>query len=168
MPKAARQAHTRYTRSNPYQPVITAASLAPAPTMATGGAGALSPIHSGGDRPNTHPWPPENDEKLMRARREGLNWGPIATRYFPDKSANACRKRHERLMEKRTNNEDWTTQKIEAMAKAYWDLRQQMWSVLADQLGEKWETVEIKVCDSLRGKRERSSAKHSFSAWKRV
>ena len=49
---------------------------------------------------NHRSWTLENDEKLKRARREGLSWGPIASKYFPSKTANACRKRHERLMEK--------------------------------------------------------------------
>ena len=46
-------------------------------------------------------WSPEHDELLMQARRQGLHWQRIASMYFPNKTANACRKRHERLMEKR-------------------------------------------------------------------
>ena len=47
------------------------------------------------------PWSQEDDLQLTKARSEGLNWGPITSRYFPMKTPNACRKRHERLMEKR-------------------------------------------------------------------
>ena len=82
----------------------------------------------------------------MRARQQGLNWQPIATNYFPDKTANACRKRHERLMDKRNNADDWEGVKMEALAKAYVEVREQMWKLLGDRVGEKWETVEAKVC----------------------
>ena len=46
-------------------------------------------------------WLPEHDEFLTQARTKGLSWQSIASTYFPDKTANACRKRHERLLEKR-------------------------------------------------------------------
>lgn len=87
----------------------------------------------------------------MRARQQGLNWQPIASQYFPDKTANACRKRHERLMEKRNSADNWDGVKIEALAKAYVDIREQMWKLLADRLGEKWQNVEAKVCHPTRG-----------------
>ena len=74
-----------------------------------------------------------------------MNWQPIATKYFPDKTANACRKRHERLMEKRNNTENWEGVKMETLAKAYNDLREEMWKILADRVGEKWQIVEAKV-----------------------
>ena len=82
----------------------------------------------------------------MRARQQGLNWQPIATQCFPDKSANACRKRHERLMEKRSSADSWDNVKNQKLAKAYMDVREQMWKILADRVGEKWQTVENKVC----------------------
>lgn len=87
-------------------------------------------------------WSPEKDELLMRARQQGLNWQPIATQHFPDKTANACRKRHERLMEQRNNAVNAT----DASARAYINVREQMWKLLADRVGEKWQTVEAKVC----------------------
>ena len=34
---------------------------------------------------------------------------------------------------------------IEALAKAYVDVREQMWKLLADRVGEKWQDVEAKV-----------------------
>ena len=64
-----------------------------------------SSIASSTDRNASQSWPSENDELLMRARQQGMNWQSIATKYFPDKTANACRKRHERLMEKRNHTE---------------------------------------------------------------
>lgn len=89
-------------------------------------------------------WRPEDDERLMRLRTQGLNWQPIADN-FPPKTANACRKRHERLMEKR-NAASWDDGvKIEELARAYLQVREQMWKVLADELNEKWQTVESKV-----------------------
>ena len=104
-----------------------------------------SPKALGADRYASQSWPSDNDDLLMRARQQGMNWQPIATKYFPDKTANACRKRYERLMEKRNNTEDWEDAKMETLGKAYNDLREQMWKTIGDQVGEKWQTVEAKV-----------------------
>ena len=87
-------------------------------------------------------WSSEDDELLMRARREGLNWQPIASKYFPDKTANACRKRHERLMENADNTDAID---IDKLSKAYLDSREHMWKLLADRVGEDWQAVEAKV-----------------------
>lgn len=46
-------------------------------------------------------WSTTDDEILLQARATGMNWQPIASRHFPNKTANACRKRHERLIERR-------------------------------------------------------------------
>ena len=81
----------------------------------------------------------------MRARQQGLNWKPIADTHFPDKSPNACRKRHERLMEKINVADSWEGAKMETLAKAYTEVREEMWRILADRIGEKWQTVEAKV-----------------------
>ena len=104
-----------------------------------------SPVAAGNDRHASQSWPPQNDQLLMDARQRGMNWQPIATKYFPDKTANACRKRHERLMEKRSANENWEGVKMETLARAYVDVREQMWKILADRVGERWQIVEQKV-----------------------
>ena len=88
----------------------------------------------------SYSWKPENDELLMKARQHGLNWQPIASEYFPGKTATACRKRHERLMEKRSQYND-----LERVAIAYNDVREQVWKPLADRVGEKWQIVEAKA-----------------------
>ena len=46
------------------------------------------------------PWSSFDDDQLRRARQQGLEWQQIASEYFPGKTANTCRKRNERLMEK--------------------------------------------------------------------
>ena len=51
-------------------------------------------------------------------------------------------------MEKRNNTENWEGVKMETLAKAYNDLREQMWKILGDRVGEKWQTVEAKVFNS--------------------
>ena len=140
MPKAASRPTNTSHRITPY-PITTTASLAPS-TMAPQGT---SPPASGSDRHASQSWPPQNDQLLMDARQRGMNWQPIATTHFPDKTANACRKRHERLMEKRNANENWEGVKMETLARAYVDVREQMWKILADRVGEKWQTVEQKV-----------------------
>lgn len=144
MPKTAKtSSNIANRRSAPY-PVPTTQAIAPALSMAT--HAPTSPQPSGADRHASQAWPPENDEMLMRARQQGLNWQPIASQCFPGKTANACRKRHERLMEKRTSAESWDGVKIEELAKAYNDVRERMWKILADRVGgEKWQTVEAKV-----------------------
>ena len=54
-------------------------------------------------------WTSDDDDVLMRARSRGMNWKPIAEQYFPSKTPNACRKRHERLLERQTA-EGWTVE----------------------------------------------------------
>ena len=96
-------------------------------------------------RASSGAWTPQDDSQLMTARSSGMNWLPIQQAYFPTKSANACRKRHERLMERR-NADDWDGVKLEVMAKTYMGMRRELWQPLADLTGEKWTVVESKVC----------------------
>ena len=93
-------------------------------------------------------WTGEDDNQLMQLRTQGMNWGPIAT-HFHGKTPNACRKRHERLMEKK-NAESWDDSiRIEDLSRAYLQVREQMWKILAEALGEKWQTVETKVSNHI-------------------
>ena len=89
-------------------------------------------------------WSNDDDNLLMEYRTKGFNWAQIAKNFSP-KSPNACRKRHERLMEKK-NSENYDTVKIEDLANAYMECREEMWRILASKLGEsKWQTIETKV-----------------------
>jgi hypothetical protein len=76
---------------------------------------------------------------------QGLNWNQIKDQYFQSKTPNACRKRHERLMERR-GADDWDTRKMQILAKEYMSMRKEIWSGLAARTGEKWNVVEAKVC----------------------
>ena len=89
-------------------------------------------------------WSSSDDDILLQARQSGLNWKPIADRHFPNKTANACRKRHERLIERR-HVEDWDAQKLEQLAHEYLAVRKEMWELLASRVGERWAVVEAKV-----------------------
>ena len=89
-------------------------------------------------------WSVADDEILLQARASGLHWQPISTRHFPNKTANACRKRHERLIERR-HVEDWDAQKLELLAQEYSLVRKEMWEILASRVGERWAVVEAKV-----------------------
>lgn len=89
-------------------------------------------------------WSAADDEILLQARASGLNWQPIASRHFPNKTSNACRKRHERLIERR-HVEDWDAQKLELLAQEYVAVRKEMWEFLASRVGERWSVVEAKV-----------------------
>jgi hypothetical protein len=53
--------------------------------------------------PQTSPevWTGDDDQILLKLCSMGKNWSQIQMEGFPRKTANACRKRHERLMERR-------------------------------------------------------------------
>ncbi|KAI4203232.1 MAG: hypothetical protein LQ346_001828 [Caloplaca aetnensis] len=100
-----------------------------------------------GKRHSTGVWTNHGDEQLKRARQQGLNWTAIAETHFPDKTPNACRKRHERLMEKINANGSWNTVKFEEVAKAYLEVREEMWKMVAERVNEKWSVVESKCME---------------------
>jgi hypothetical protein len=106
---------------------------------------SISAASAAGGGTRSSSWSTKDDETLITARAQGLNWNQIAPKHFPSKSPNACRKRHERLME-RQNAEQWDGVKLEVLASAYMDVRREMWSILANRVGEKWQLVEQKVC----------------------
>ncbi|EOA81444.1 uncharacterized protein SETTUDRAFT_99126 [Exserohilum turcica Et28A] len=99
---------------------------------------------AGGTRSSS--WSTKDDETLIQARAQGLNWNQIGPKHFPSKTPNACRKRHERLME-RQNAEQWDGVKLEVLAQAYMEVRREMWSLLAARVGEKWQLVETKCME---------------------
>lgn len=94
-------------------------------------------------RASSGAWNASDDQTLLGARASGQNWAQIQQNYFPSKTPNACRKRHERLME-RKGADDWDTRKLEKMAKEYMSLRKEIWAPLALRTGEKWNVVEQK------------------------
>ncbi|KAI9777927.1 MAG: hypothetical protein M1839_008462 [Geoglossum umbratile] len=97
-------------------------------------------------RSSSGAWSPRDDEILINARAQGLNWAPIQQQHFPAKTPNACRKRHERLMERRSA-EDWDGGKLEKLAMEYMNLRKDMWTMLAAKVGEKWQVIESKCME---------------------
>ena len=110
------------------------------PLSATSTTHTITPSQSG-------PWSAEEDKILLHARSRSIGWEKVHQEYFPTKTPNACRKRYERLMQKRKAN-DWDDQRLEALALAYRDHREQMWRILGDRLGERWEHVEKAVSRS--------------------
>ena len=83
------------------------------------------------------------------------------------RTANACRKRHERLMDKRNNQDNWDGQKFETLARAYYENREKIWRILAEPLNEKWEDVERKVCRTISFMLSRDSrSDNALPAWK--
>ena len=123
-------------------PIMPKESKTPVSTYATTSAPYPTPS-SAGPR-NAAIWSAGDDEILVQARASGLNWQPIASRHFPNKTANACRKRHERLIERR-HVEDWDAQKLELLAQEYMTVRKEMWEILATRVGERWAVIEAKV-----------------------
>ncbi|KAG6079811.1 hypothetical protein E4U15_003598 [Claviceps sp. LM218 group G6] len=94
-------------------------------------------------RKSSGAWKLQDDNQLIKARMEGLNWNQIKDAYFPSKSANACRKRHERVVQRKSTG-DWDTRKLQLLAKEYMRMRKQIWSGLAARTGERWNVVEAK------------------------
>ena len=93
---------------------------------------------------NTGIWSTADDERLLQARAAESSWQLVAEKYFPGKTSNACRKRYERLVEKR-NVEDWDAQKRGQLAQEYLRMRREVWEPLAEKMGVKWTVVEAKV-----------------------
>ncbi|CZT04578.1 related to DRPLA protein [Rhynchosporium agropyri] len=110
-------------------------------------------------RASSGAWTSQDDQTLMAARSSGMNWAPIQQSYFPTKTPNACRKRHERLMERRSAD-DWDGLKLEGLAKTYMDMRKEIWGPLAAQAGEKWNVVEAKCMSQ--GLKNLQTAARSF------
>lgn len=94
-------------------------------------------------------WSARQDEELTEKRRNGLAWKAIE-RSFPGKSGNACRKRYERLMQKKREDE-LDGDKFEDLANAYMQVRKEMWTILAERVGSRWDLVELKVRAQLLG-----------------
>ncbi|KAF1934351.1 uncharacterized protein M421DRAFT_483 [Didymella exigua CBS 183.55] len=107
---------------------------------------SVSTASAAGGSTRSSSWSAQDDETLIQARTQGLNWNQIAPKHFPSKSPNACRKRHERLME-RMNAEQWDGVKLDVLAQAYMEVRRDMWSLLAARVGEKWQLVETKCME---------------------
>ncbi|KAI4862696.1 hypothetical protein F4820DRAFT_14077 [Hypoxylon rubiginosum] len=99
------------------------------------------------NRPSSGAWTVQDDQNLLAARQQGLNWAQIQSSFFPNKSPNACRKRHERLME-RKGADDWDNRKLERLAKEYMSMRKEIWQPLAARTGEKWIVVEAKCMNN--------------------
>lgn len=95
-------------------------------------------------RPSSGAWTAADDVQLIKARKHGLNWKQIRNTYFPNKSPNACRKRHERLLERREPDE-WSQDRLQNLARNYMELRKDIWAPLAARTGERWNVVEQRV-----------------------
>ncbi|ROT36296.1 hypothetical protein SODALDRAFT_325651 [Sodiomyces alkalinus F11] len=116
-------------------------------------------------RASSGAWTAHDDQRLLQARAQGLNWAQIQATYFSNKTPNACRKRHERLME-RKGADDWDNRKLELIAKEYMSMRKEIWSGLAARTGEKWNVVEAKCMSN--GLKNLQSAARAYSRRERL
>ncbi|KAL2260901.1 hypothetical protein VTK26DRAFT_4954 [Humicola hyalothermophila] len=105
-------------------------------------------------------WTAEDDQTLLAARSRGMQWADLQRAHFPGKTANACRKRHERLVERRGIT-DYSARRLEAVASEYMAMRRDVWSGLAERVGMRWEVVEA-LCMSA-GLRTIQSNARSYS-----
>ncbi len=85
-------------------------------------------------------WLPEDDEQLIQARQQDVNWPTIASPYLPNKTANACRKRYEQLTDERDSADNW-----DGVENGH----DQVWEVSAGGVGGEWQTTEAAVGLSL-------------------
>ncbi|KAK3366488.1 hypothetical protein B0H63DRAFT_456185 [Podospora didyma] len=86
-------------------------------------------------------------DDFLDLREEGKNWNQIKNEAFPYKSGNACRKRHERLMERQKESAE--DSKIEEkMCDMYKALRESLWQPLALKTGLSWDVVESFIMSS--------------------
>ena len=98
-------------------------------------------------RASSGAWSQEDDRALLSLRAMGKNWNQIQREAFPGKTGNACRKRHARLMERRSQD-DFDSRKMERVAKQYMSMRKEIWQPLAQACGEKWNAVEAKASET--------------------
>ena len=127
-----------------YEPYAVAPLTLPPSTHMPAVASQLPAQH----RTASTAWSSQDDAELLQLRASGKNWKDIHDYLMEhtgkDKSANACRKRHERLIASR-NADDWDARKMQRIAKEYMSLRKEIWAPLAQRTGEKWNVVEQKV-----------------------
>jgi len=130
-----------------YEPYAVAPLTLPPSTHMPAVASQLPAQH----RTASTAWSSQDDAELLQLRASGKNWKDIHDYLMEhtgkDKSANACRKRHERLIASR-NADDWDARKMQRIAKEYMSLRKEIWAPLAQRTGEKWNVVEQKVIHS--------------------
>ena len=87
------------------------------------------------------PWNNDEDTVLLDAKNRGKSWEEIHRTHFPGKSANACRKRHERVLAKMRNT-DWDDARVQKVTEAYNRHRQMIWAPLCKELNESLSDVE--------------------------
>ena len=114
------------------------------PTGTAPMGGPVGPPLPAQHRASSGAWTQEDDRLLLHLRATGKNWNQIQREAFASKTGNACRKRHERLMERRGQN-DFDNRKLERLSKEYMSMRKEIWQPLAQRCGEKWNVVEAQV-----------------------
>ncbi|KAK3334537.1 hypothetical protein B0H65DRAFT_565842 [Neurospora tetraspora] len=95
--------------------------------------------------PNHNPttsWTPREDSLLLSSRASHLPWSELQRLHFPGKTANACRKRHERLIEKQQAEEEVDEDRLARIAGEYVRMREELWKGLADRMGMDVKEVE--------------------------
>ncbi|KIW65268.1 hypothetical protein PV04_07541 [Phialophora macrospora] len=107
------------------------------------------------------PWNNDEDSILMEAKLKGMSWEEIHRQHFPGKSANACRKRHERVLAK-VRNTNWDEARIQRVTDAYHKHRSSIWAPLCNELGESLSDVEkVMFQQGLRNLRNPSRSSHT-------
>ncbi|KAK1828809.1 hypothetical protein QBC39DRAFT_333035 [Podospora conica] len=112
-------------------------------------------------------WTAADDRTLLAARARGQHWAELQAAHFPAKTANACRKRHERLMERRgAHDSAGDARRFERIASEYMAMRREIWGGLAERVKERWEFVE-KECLNARLPKLQSNARSYTNRYRR-
>ncbi|KAL5601243.1 uncharacterized protein BROUX77_005492 [Berkeleyomyces rouxiae] len=87
-------------------------------------------------------WSSAEDLLLEELRRRRGRWSEVSKK-FKGKSANACRKRYERIQQRKVASERNAALDKTHVAVAYWEVREEMWKILESRMpGVKWEKLE--------------------------
>ncbi|KHE79124.1 hypothetical protein GE21DRAFT_1221700 [Neurospora crassa] len=143
---------------------VGAVSSMQIPTATMGGPVGGGPLPAQ-HRASSGAWNQDDDRALLALRAMGKNWNQIQREAFPNKTGNACRKRHERLMERRGQT-DFDSLKLERLSKEYMSMRKEIWKPLADRCGEKWHVVEAQCMSN--GLKNIQSHARSYSRKERL
>ncbi|MCJ1462023.1 hypothetical protein MMC07_000623 [Pseudocyphellaria aurata] len=91
-------------------------------------------------------WSKEEDDLIIRLRREGLQWKQAAE-HLPGRTAIACRLHYQNYLEDRQRGqweqkmEQWE-ENMDELARLYHRMKSEMWANIARQLGVPWRTAE--------------------------
>ncbi|TGZ77784.1 hypothetical protein EX30DRAFT_343852 [Ascodesmis nigricans] len=83
-------------------------------------------------------WTAEEDALIIALRGRGEKWDDIS-RQLPGRSAISCRLHYQNYLERRS---EWDEEKKNRLARLYERFKQEMWTVIGNEMGTPWRAVE--------------------------